>query len=140
MLEAAAARATISSLKPQRSSTEPPPRATISRSGRGSAPPGLNALNPSMARATSAAELLPCTATGQISTLRGNRSRSRCRMSRITAPEGEVTTPMISGRNGSGFLRAGSKSPSACSIALRFSSIAMSAPSPAGRMSSMMIW
>ena len=40
----------------------------------------------------------PCTATGQISTLRGNRSRRRCRISRITAPEGEVTTPITSGR------------------------------------------
>ena len=38
---------------------------------------------------------------------------------------------MISGRNGSGFLRASSKSPSAASFFLRFSSIAISAPSPA---------
>ena len=38
------------------------------------------------------------TATGQISTLRGKRSLRRCRISRITAPEGEVTTPMICGR------------------------------------------
>ena len=38
------------------------------------------------------------TVTGQMSTRRGNRSRRRCRMSRITAPEGEVTTPMTSGR------------------------------------------
>ena len=40
---AAAARATLSSLNPQRSSIEPPPRATISRSGRGKAPPGVKA-------------------------------------------------------------------------------------------------
>ena len=36
----AAARTTTSSLKPQRSSIEPPPRATISTSGRGIGPPG----------------------------------------------------------------------------------------------------
>ena len=49
---AAAARATLSSLNPHRSSIEPPPRATISRSGRGSAPPGASALKPLIARAT----------------------------------------------------------------------------------------
>ena len=76
----------------------PPPRATISKSGRGSAPPGVSALKPAIARATSGAQAAPCTATGQTSTLRGKRSRSRCRMSRITAPEGEVITPMMSGR------------------------------------------
>ena len=37
MSEAAAARATTSSLKPHKSSNDPPPRATISTSGRGSA-------------------------------------------------------------------------------------------------------
>ena len=36
----------------------------------------------------------PCTRTGQTSTWRGNRSASRCRMSRMTAPVGEVTTPI----------------------------------------------
>jgi exodeoxyribonuclease VII large subunit len=35
---------------------------------------------------------------GQISTWRANRSRRRCRISRITAPEGEVTTPMTCGK------------------------------------------
>ncbi len=94
----AAARTTTSSLKPQRSSIEPPPRATISRSGRGIGPPGASALKPSMARATSGAQAAPCTATGQTSTWRGKRSRRRCRMSRITAPEGEVTTPITCGR------------------------------------------
>ena len=38
--DSAAARTTSSSLKGQRSSIEPPPRATISRSGRGTGPPG----------------------------------------------------------------------------------------------------
>ena len=64
----AAARATISSLKLQRSSSEPPPRATISTSGRGIAPSGASALKPAMAAATSAAEVSPCTRTGQTST------------------------------------------------------------------------
>ena len=40
MALAAAARTTISSLKPHRSSRLPPPRATISTSGRGMRPPG----------------------------------------------------------------------------------------------------
>ena len=56
------------------------------------------ALNPRIAAATSGAQRSPCTVTGQTSTGRGNRSRSRCRMSRITAPDGEVTTPITSGR------------------------------------------
>ena len=76
----------------------PPPRATMMRSGRGTAPPGASALKPRMAAATSGAQRSPCTVTGQTSTGRGNRSRSRCRMSRITAPDGEVTTPITSGR------------------------------------------
>ena len=52
----AAARTTISSLNPQRSSRHPPPRATISRSGRGIGPPGASALNPRIAAATSGAQ------------------------------------------------------------------------------------
>ena len=61
-------------------------------------------------------------------------------MSRITAPEGDVTTPITSGRNGSARLRSAANSPSAASAALRFSSIAISAPTPAGAISSMIIW
>ncbi len=59
-----------------------------------------------MAAATSTAQVSPCTRTGQTSTWQGKRSSSRCRMSRITAPVGEVTTPMMRGRKGSGLLRA----------------------------------
>jgi hypothetical protein len=52
----AAARTTISSLNDQRSSSEPPPRATISTSGRGILPPGAIALKPRIAAATCSAE------------------------------------------------------------------------------------
>ena len=52
-------------------------------------------------------------------------------MSRITAPVGEVTTPIRRGRNGSFFLRSGLNSPSAPSFAFNFSSRSISAPSPA---------
>jgi hypothetical protein len=51
----ATARTTISSLKLHKSSIEPPPRATISKSGRGMRPPSGSALKPWMAAATSAA-------------------------------------------------------------------------------------
>ncbi len=98
MSEAAAARTTISSLKLHRSSRLPPPRATISRSGRGIAPPAGSALKPAIAAATSAALVSPWTRTGQSSTRVGKRSARRCRMSRMTAPVGEVTTPMTRGR------------------------------------------
>jgi len=40
-------------------------------------------------------------------------------MSRITAPVGEVTTPMVRGRNGSGRLLAASNSPSAALVEQR---------------------
>ena len=110
---AAAARTTISSLNDHRSSSEPPPRATIRRSGRGIAPDSGSALNPAMAAATSPAEPSPCTRTGQTSTWRGKRSARRCRMSRMTAPVGEVMTPITAGRCGRSCLRASSNSPSA---------------------------
>ena len=55
----AAARTTISSLNDHRSSSEPPPRATISRSGRGILPPSGSALKPRMAAATCSAEPSP---------------------------------------------------------------------------------
>ena len=57
----AAARTTISSLNDQRSSSEPPPRATISRSGRGILPPSGSALKPRIAAAICSAEPSPCT-------------------------------------------------------------------------------
>ena len=61
-------------------------------------------------------------------------------MSRITAPVGEVTTPITSGSNGSSCLRASSNRPSAASLRLRSSSSAISAPTPAGSSASITIW
>ena len=136
----AAARTTISSLNDHRSSSEPPPRATMIRSGRGSGPRSGSALKPRMAFATSAAEASPCTRTGHTNTRRGKRSARRCRMSRITAPVGDVTTPITSGKNGSSCLRASSNRPSAASFFLRSSRSFISAPTPAGSSVSMTIW
>ncbi|MFN3144427.1 MAG: hypothetical protein ACE368_03790 [Paracoccaceae bacterium] len=56
-----------------------------------------------------------------------------------TRAPGEFATPITSGRNGRGRLRASSNNPSAASFFLRASSIAISAPCPAGRMSSITI-
>ena len=61
-------------------------------------------------------------------------------MSRITAPVGEVMTPIVSGRNGIGRLRSSSNRPSAASALRRASTNAISAPTPAGSIASMTIW
>ena len=61
-------------------------------------------------------------------------------MSRITAPVGEVITPITRGRKGSFFLRSGANSPSAARRRLRSSSILSSAPSPASSIDSMISW
>ena len=58
----------------------------------------------------------------------------------MTAPLGEVTTPITPGRNGMGRLRSGTKRPSAASAALRSSRSAIQAPMPAGSIESTMIW
>ena len=97
IVEAATVRASASSLKPHRSSRLPPPRATMITSGRRIAPPGSSALKPATAAATSAPEVSPCTRTGQTMTCSGKRSLMRWMMSRITAPVGEVTTPITWG-------------------------------------------
>ena len=138
--EEAAARTTISSLNAIKSSRLPPPRATMIRSGRGTAPSRGRRLKPAIAAATCAAAPSPCTATGQISTRRGKRSASRCRMSRITAPVGEVTTPITAGRYGSFCLRSAANSPSAASRRRRSSSILSKAPTPANSIVSMTSW
>ena len=61
-------------------------------------------------------------------------------MSRITAPVGEVTTPITSGSHGNSCLRAASNRPSAASFFLRSSISAISAPMPAGSSDSITIW
>ena len=63
----------------------------------------------------------------------GNLSASRCRMSRMTAPVGEVTTPITSGRNGSGFSRSAANSPSAGESLAPLVEQLSSAPTPATR-------
>ena len=140
MCEAATARTTTSSLKPHRSSRLPPPRATISTSGRGIGPSGSSALKPATAAATSAPAVSPWTRTGQTTTCRGKRSEMRWTMSRITAPVGEVTTPMTRGMKGRSCLREASNRPSAASRRRRSSKSAISAPAPAGSRLSMTIW
>ena len=64
----------------------------------------------------------------------------RCRMSRITAPVGLVTTPITVGCGGSARLRPASNSPSAFSLAFSRSSWASRAPTPAGSRLSITIW
>ena len=140
MALAAAVRASVSSLKGHRSSTEPPPRATMMTSGRGTAPPGSAWLKPSMAAQTCPAAASPCTTTGQTMTRQGQRSRMRWRMSRITAPVGLVITPTTAGMDGSGCLRDASNRPSAASFCFSRSSWASRAPMPAGSMVSMISW
>src|SRR5262249_39641635 len=56
---AATARTTISSLNDHRSSSEPPPRATMRRSGRRIGPSSASALKPRMAAGTSSAGPAP---------------------------------------------------------------------------------
>jgi hypothetical protein len=93
-----------------------------------------------MAADTWAAACSPCTTTGQTMTRQGQRSRMRCRMSRITAPVGLVITPTTAGMAGRARLRPASNRPSPASLAFSRSSWASRAPTPAGSMVSMMIW
>ena len=124
--DSAAARTTISSLNAHRSSIDPPPRATMIRSG------GLTiAPKPRIAAATCPAAASPWTGTGHSRTCVGQRSARRCKISRITAPVGEVTIPIVLGRNGRRRFFASSNNPSAASARRRLSSSAISAPSPA---------
>ena len=66
--QAATVRARASSLNGQRSSIDPPPRATIRTSGRGMDPPSGRAANPRTALATCLAACSPWTTQGQTST------------------------------------------------------------------------
>ena len=61
-------------------------------------------------------------------------------MSRITAPVGEVTTPILRGSSGSGRLRSGAKSPSLSSRSLSSSKACASDPFPRGSRSWTEIW
>ena len=65
---AKAALATSSSLNDIKSSSEPPPRATMSKSGRGMPLSPVILLKPEIASHSCSAEPLPCTKTGQTRT------------------------------------------------------------------------
>ena len=70
-----------------------------------------------MARTISSAAPAPCTAQGASSTpTLGSRRLETRMMSRMTAPEREVATPITLGSSGSSRLRAGSNRPSAASF------------------------
>ena len=58
----------------------------------------------------------------------------------MTAPLGEVTMPITSGRNGGFFLRSAANSPSAASRVRRSSSSLSRAPTPASSIVSMTSW
>ncbi|MNC34504.1 hypothetical protein D3C75_829390 [compost metagenome] len=132
--QAATARATASSLKHQRSSSEPPPRARISASN-----PRLSARR--MARTICAMASRPCTAVGiRFSSTCGARRPNTLMMSRITAPVGEVMMPMRCGWAGSGSLRSALNSPSAPSFSFSASKARRKAPSPAGSTVSRISW
>ena len=135
MAERTMARTTVSSLKLHKSSRLPPPRPTISTSS----PP--RRFSRSMAAAISSAAPAPCTRTGASTTCRfANRRSSTCRMSRMAAPVGEVTTPTCCGSAGSGRLRSAAKSPSAASRFFSASRRSISSPSPAGSIFRSKIW
>ena len=131
MLHPATARTTISSLNAHKSSIDPPPRATITRSGLVTGPLSGSAENPLTALAICGAALSPCTNTGQMMTFTGKRSFNRCKISRMTAPVGDVTTPMVRGMRGMARFADVSNNPSAVSRAFSFSNNSISAPSPA---------
>ena len=137
---AAAARMTISSLKAIRSSRLPPPRATISTSGRGIDPPAGIASKPAMAAAMRSAAPSPCTGTGHTRIVRGNRRAIVILISWITAPRSLVTTPITLGNPGSVRLRPASNRPSAASRWRIISIRASSAPTPAYSIRSMINW
>ena len=126
MRQAATARSTTSSLNAIRSSRLPPPRATISTSGR-----GTTRSKPAIAAAMRSAAPSPCTGTGHSSTVRGKRRAIVVRMSWITAPRSLLTTPTTTGRIGSARLRPASNSPSAARRTRSISMRASRAPAPA---------
>ncbi|VVN19460.1 hypothetical protein PS623_04215 [Pseudomonas fluorescens] len=124
--QAAIARATASSLKHQRSSSEPPPRARIRASK-----PRLSARRRACTIWLIASR--PCTAVGiRFSSTCGARRPNTLMMSRITAPVGEVMIPMRCGCAGSGCLRSVLNRPSALSFSFSASKARRRAPSPAG--------
>ena len=120
------ALATISSLKGQRSSNEPPPRPTINASHW----PWRLALL--MASTICAAAGAPCTGVGKMLILiAGKRRLSTDRTSLTAAPVAEVITPTWRTDSGMGFLCWLSNRPSAVSCCLSCSNCRCRAPNPA---------
>ena len=123
--EAAIALTTTSSLNAQRSSTDPPPLPTMTRSK----PPAE--ASTSIACAISPAAPSPCTIAGaSVIPIGGHLRRAMRIMSRSAAPCLEVTIPMRDGNRGRGLFLAGSNSPSADSRSFLFSSSSKRDPSP----------
>jgi hypothetical protein len=108
--QAATARTTSSSLKAHRSSIEPPPRATMTRSAR-HRPARRQRVEAAHRRGDLRRRALALHRTGQTMTWLGQRSASRWRMSRITAPVGEVTTPIVRGQERQPLLALGVEQP-----------------------------
>ncbi|MCY1174611.1 hypothetical protein D9M73_148200 [compost metagenome] len=132
--QASTARATASSLKHQRSSSEPPPRARINASK-----PRASASF--RARTICVVASRPCTAVGiRVSCTCGARRRNTLMMSRMTAPVGELMMPMRCGCAGSGTLRSALNRPSALSFSFKASNARRNAPSPAGSTVSRISW
>src|SRR5712691_1652810 len=131
--EAATARASPSSLKHQRSSSDPPPRARMTTSTR-------SATN-ARARRRLAGASGPWTRAGAIRMCAiGYRRRRIVTMSCTTAPTSDVTTPIFRGNDGSGRFRATSNRPSAASFLRVFWYAAQNAPTPAGVAALMSNW
>ena len=82
----------------------------------------------------------PCTGVAASRIGIGKRRCATWTMSRMTAPDADVTTPIRRGRNGSGRLRASSNSPSAPSRCLSCSNASASAPAPVGSTAATDIW
>ena len=135
IFDATIARATASSLNAQRSSSDPPPRASTitSRSPRRLSVPSASAISPAAAS--------PWTRTGHTRTWRPAKRRvTTRRKSRTAAPVGDVTRPTRRGSVGSARFRAGSKRPSAASRAFSCSKASWSAPRPFGSITSQTSW
>ena len=94
----------VLSLKHHKSSIDPPPRPTIISSTSGSASANATPL------AMIGPALSPCTGTLKIlNDTRGFLCFATCKISCMTAPDAEVTTPIQLGKGGNGFLYFSSK-------------------------------
>ena len=127
--------ATSSSLKHQRSSSEPPPRmitATCAQPWR---------LISSRARQICPAAPSPCTLTGNRRTSAPRpRTEASSMKSWMAAPAGDVTSATRLGLAGSGRLRSAAKKPRAASACLRSSKAWASRPCPPACTSSTISW